>query len=93
MGFLSKLFGKSSKPDAKASVEPVEYKGFQIYPEPIKENGQYRIAGRICKQIGDEAKTYTFIRSDLLGSEQDATSFMLTKAQMFIDQTGDSMFS
>ncbi|WP_087022539.1 HlyU family transcriptional regulator [Thaumasiovibrio subtropicus] len=94
MGFLSKLFGKSSPvEEAKPAVEAVEYNGFQIYPQAIKEGGQYRIAGRICKVIDGEVKTHTFIRSDLLGSEQDANEFMLKKAQMFVDQTGDKMFS
>ncbi|WP_413112869.1 HlyU family transcriptional regulator [Thaumasiovibrio sp. DFM-14] len=92
MGFFSKLFGKSDNETAKV-VEPIEYNGFLIYPEPVKEGGQYRIAGRICKRIDDVEKEHRFIRSDLLSSEQDAVEFMLNKAQMFIDQTGDKMFN
>ncbi|WP_299013312.1 HlyU family transcriptional regulator [uncultured Photobacterium sp.] len=91
MGFLSKLFGLN-KETKVAEVEPVEYEGYLIYPDPIAEGGQFRIAGRICKEVDGEIKTHTFIRSDLLASKQDAVTFMLEKAKMFIDQTGDGMF-
>ncbi|MGF1704258.1 HlyU family transcriptional regulator [Photobacterium makurazakiensis] len=92
MGFFSKLFGLDKSEVKKTEVEPVEYEGYLIYPEPIAEGGQFRIAGRICKRNGEELKTHTFIRSDLLASKQDAESFMLKKAKMFIDQSGESMF-
>ncbi|MGF1756500.1 HlyU family transcriptional regulator [Photobacterium sagamiensis] len=91
MGFFSKLFGLDKKKKT-VEVEPVEYEGYLIYPEPIAEGGQFRIAGRICKQIEGEVKTHTFVRSDLLSSRQDAETFMLNKAKMFIDQNGDKMF-
>nr|WP_086937919.1 HlyU family transcriptional regulator [Thaumasiovibrio occultus] len=92
MGFFSKLFGLGSAEAASVEVEPTEYKGYLIYPEPISEGSQYRLAGRICKEIDGELLTHRFIRSDVLPTEDDAISFMLTKAQMFIDQTGDKMF-
>ncbi|MCQ1060222.1 HlyU family transcriptional regulator [Photobacterium sp. DNB23_23_1] len=92
MGFFSKLFGFSKQDTTEADVEPIEYNGYLIYPEPKAEGGQFRIAGRICKQFDDEVKTHVFVRSDLLSSKADAESFMINKAQMFIDQTGDKMF-
>ncbi|PSW20196.1 transcriptional regulator [Photobacterium sanctipauli] len=92
MGFFSKLFGLDKSEPKAPDVEPIEYEGYLIYPEPIAEGGQFRIAGRICKQYGEEVKTHTFIRSDLLATKQDAESFMVNKAKMFIDQTGENMF-
>ena len=92
MGFFSKLFGLNKHEPKVAEVEPIEYEGYLIYPEPKAEGGQYRIAGRICKQFDGEVKTHVFVRSDLLSSKQDAETFMLNKAKMFIDQTGDNMF-
>ncbi|MCL9776326.1 HlyU family transcriptional regulator [Vibrio methylphosphonaticus] len=91
MGFFSKLFGGKSQDEVK-TVEPVEYKGFLVYQEALAEGGQYRVAGRITKQFGDEEKTHRFIRSDVLGNEGDANELMLKKAQMFIDQMGDNIF-
>lgn len=92
MGFFSRLFGGSEKTVEVKTVEPVEYKGFLIYQESIAEGGQFRIAGRIEKEIDGELKTHRFIRSDLLGSEADANELMLKKSQMFIDQMGDKIF-
>ncbi|MCA2017450.1 transcriptional regulator [Vibrio tritonius] len=92
MGLFSRLFGGKSTPEVK-EVTPIEYKGYLIYQEALSEGGQYRIAGRITKQLGDEVKTHRFIRSDVLPSQADANELMLRKSQMFIDQMGDSIFS
>ncbi len=92
MGFFSRLFGGSEKTAQVKTVEPVEYKGFQIYPESVAEGGQYRIAGRIEKMLDEELKSHRFIRSDLMGTKDDANELMLKKSQMFIDQMGDRIF-
>ncbi|NVD07888.1 transcriptional regulator [Vibrio sp. JPW-9-11-11] len=91
MGLFSRFFG-GAKTKVEPQVEPVEYKGYLIYQEALSEGGQFRIAGKITKQFGDETKTHRFIRSDVLASETDANEFMLKKAQMFIDQMGDNIF-
>lgn len=91
MGFFSWIFGNKTA-NEKVAIEPIEYNGYLIYPEPQTEGGQFRIAGRICKKTDDTMQTHHFIRSDVLPSRADAEAFMLKKAQMFIDQTGDRMF-
>ncbi|CAH0536778.1 HlyU family transcriptional regulator [Vibrio marisflavi] len=94
MGLFSRLFGsKTSEPASAVEAEPIEYKGYFIYQEAMEEGGQYRIAGRITKKIGEDTKTHRFIRSDVLATESDANEFMLKKAQMFIDQMGDDIFA
>lgn len=92
MGFFSRLFGGSEKTAEVKTVDPVEYKGFLIYQESIAEGGQFRIAGRIEKNVDGEIKSHRFIRSDLLGMQDDANELMLKKSQMFIDQMGDRIF-
>ncbi|MEZ9924429.1 transcriptional regulator [Vibrio breoganii] len=92
MGWFSRLFGSSEAPK-QVVVEPIEYKGYLIYAEPIAEGGQYRIAGRITLVEGDSIKTHRFIRSDLLGNEGDANELMIKKAQMLIDQMGETIFN
>lgn len=91
MGLFSYFFGGNKESVAK-EVTPVEYKGYLIYQESRSESGQYRIAGRITKELDGELKTHTFIRSDVLSSESDANEFMLKKSQLFIDQMGDNIF-
>ncbi len=92
MGLFSRLFGGKSEAKAE-SVEPVEYKDFLIYQEVISEGGQYRVAGRITKEIDGELKTHRFIRSDVLSNKTDAEELMLKKAQLFIDQMSGRIFS
>ena len=91
MGLFSWLFGNKTTTETVA-IEPIQYSGYLIYPEPQKEGGQFRIAGRICKEIDGTMQTHHFIRSDILPSQADAETFMLKKSQMFIDQTGERMF-
>ncbi|MGF1719275.1 HlyU family transcriptional regulator [Vibrio kyushuensis] len=94
MGLFSRLFGLgNAETKSKVEIEPIEYKGFLIYQEPISEGGQYRIAGRITKKLDDEVKSHRFIRSDVLSNKDDANELMLKKSQMFIDQMGDNIFS
>lgn len=91
---LKKLFGAlfGSADSHQPAVTPTEYQGYLIYPEPVAEGGQYRLAGRITREIGGELKVHRFIRSDLFVNPDDARDFMLRKAHTFIDQMGDKMF-
>ena len=91
---FKKLFNALFKGEIAQSpeVEPIEYMGYLIYPEPMAEGGQYRLAGRITREIDGQLQTHRFIRSDLFVNPNDARDFMLRKAQTFIDQTGDKMF-
>jgi len=91
VGLFSRLFGGKSE-DKTESVEPVEYKEFLIYQEVIAEGGQYRVAGRITKEVDGELKTHRFIRSDVMSNKNDAEELMLKKAQMFIDQMSGRIF-
>ena len=90
MSFWRKLFGQTE--NKKVQVEPIEYNEFLIYPEAKSEGGQYRIAGRITKEIDGNVKEHTFIRSDLLTSKEQANDLMLNKAKLFIDQNNGEIF-
>ena len=90
---LRALFGStSSETTSSTSVEPIEHEGFLIYPEPQREGGQYRVAGRICKCIDGEIRSHHFIRSDLCGSPEQANELMIEKAKNFIRHAQDEMF-
>jgi len=91
MSIFGKLFGGGAAPAPK-EVEPVEYNGFRIYPEPMKEGGTYRIAARIEKEIAGEVKTHQLIRADTLESAEAAAEASLAKAKGLIDQQGETIF-
>ncbi len=91
MSLFSKLFGGGGGA-GKSAPEPEVYEGFQIYPEPIKEAGGYRIAARIEKEVGGEVKVHQLIRADLCQSVEEATTSSVLKAKKLIDEQGEKLF-
>jgi len=88
------LFGSSSSGAAKSTAaEPIEYKGFTIVAEPINEGGQYRTAGKICKEVDGEMRETKFIRADNNGDYQGAVDHCTYKAKQIIDEQGDTILS
>ncbi|MET1411921.1 HlyU family transcriptional regulator [Roseibium sp. HPY-6] len=88
------LFGGSGEGQAKAASKTtaVEHEGYQIIAEPQSSGGQWQVAGRIEKQIGEETKIHRFIRADIMPGEAEAANEMIRKAKMMIDQQGDAIF-
>jgi len=90
MSLLKKLFGGSENAPEERRVE--DYNGYRIYPEPVKEQGGYRIAARIEKDMGGETKTHTLIRADVVADHDQAIAATIQKCQQVIDQQGDRIF-
>lgn len=96
---LKKLFsglfgGGEGKPKGTAAAEPVEYKGYQIVSEPADQGGQYRVSGWIRKPVADgELLEHRFERSDMVPGREACDQLMVSKAQRFIDEVGDEMFT
>ncbi len=90
MGLFSRLFGSSTA--TEPTVEPVEYKSFLIYPNSEPDGSQFRIAGKLTKEINGELKEHRFIRSDVISSKANADELVVSKAKVLIDQLGDSLF-
>ncbi|CDZ37792.1 Hypothetical protein NGAL_HAMBI1145_40460 [Neorhizobium galegae bv. officinalis] len=96
--FLSNIFsmfsggGKSAEAPA-ASAKPVEHGGCIIHPAPIREGSQFRLAGRIEKDVDGETLVRNFVRADVFTSMDDAVEYTVRKAQQIIDQNGPSLFS
>lgn len=90
---LSAFSGKDKSAQAAKSAEPVPYKDCLIYPAPMAEGGQYRLAGRIEKEVGGETLVRHIIRADMFSSMDEAVNFTVRKAEQIIDQNGPSLFS
>ena len=83
---------KQAEPQPAAAAEPQMHADCAIYAEPIREGSQYRLAGRIEKQVDGETLTRTFVRADVFTTVDDAVEFTVRKAQQIIDQNGASLF-
>lgn len=88
MSIFSKLFGGKPKPQA----EPELHNDYRIFAEPQSEQGGFRIAARIEKDVDGDTKTHMMIRADKCQSMDEATTTSVLKAKMLIDQQGDSIF-
>lgn len=94
-GFLKRLFGGSSEGGEAAppSGDPDEvYKDVEVFARPVKEGGQWRVAGLLRKQVDGEAVERKFMRADLLPDEETARSTALGKARLIVDQNGDGLW-
>ncbi len=91
MSLLSKLFGNIGGEKA-AAAQPEEYKGFRIFPEPQSTGNQFRVAGRIEKEIGGQTRTHDLIRADVVESRATALEVTVAKAKALIDEQGETIF-
>lgn len=87
--FFGRLFGAA----AAEPGEPVEYKGYLIYPAPKAKGGEFNVAGIIAKEFPDGEKRHSFIRADTCSSRDQAIKDSIHKAQLIIDQLGDRLFA
>jgi hypothetical protein len=93
MSFFKKLFGgRDVGTEAPKDAGREDYKDFVIRATPYKEGGQYQLCGVIEKMVGNELKSYKYIRADKFSGLDEASSFTLSKGRQIIDEQGDRMF-
>jgi hypothetical protein len=91
MSWLKKIFGGGEAAPAAGAAR--EHKGYLITATPIKEGGQFRLAGVISKEIGGLMKEHRFVRADLFTGKDEAIQFAFVKGELIIDQSGDGIFN
>ncbi len=82
----------AAKPAEASSVQSQAYGDCMIFATPQREGNQFRLAGRIEKQVNDETLVRNFIRADVFTSVDDAVETTFRKAQQIVDQNGPSLF-
>lgn len=91
MSILSRLFGGTPKPEARAEhVE--EYKGFRIIAAPQEERDGFRVGARIEHEVDGEVRVHHFLRADVLRDRATAEAFSIRKAKQVIDEQGERIF-
>ncbi|MGG7518498.1 HlyU family transcriptional regulator [Allorhizobium undicola] len=95
--FISKIlsvFSGPAKGEAAAPAsEPQIHADCRIFAEPLREGAQYRLAGRIEKDVDGRVLTRSFIRADLFTGRDEALEFTFRKGRQIIDQSGPSLFA
>ena len=90
MPFFSKLFGAAKPAPTKGAAQL--HKDFRITPEPIPEDGGFRVAAVIEKDVAGQSKSHLMVRADTATTLEEAQEISLFKAQIFIDQMGEKIF-
>ncbi|MEP2944503.1 MAG: HlyU family transcriptional regulator [Hyphomicrobiales bacterium] len=97
MSFLKKLFGGTDSNTqgegfGKNSSPSVSYKGYEIVAKPKAEGGQFRLAGKITKEIDGTLKEHFLVRADVFSSLEEAVRATESKAKYLIDEQGEYIF-
>lgn len=83
----------AEKPSASTvSAEPQTHGDCTIHATPQREGNQFRLMGRIEKEMNGETLVRNFIRADVFTSSDDAIESTFRKARQIIDQNGPSLF-
>lgn len=86
-------FGGGEPASSGGGKERMERIGeYAVYATPMKEGGQWRLAGRIESESANGPLVRRFIRADLFSSQDDAIETTFRKAKQIIDQHGPSLF-
>lgn len=92
-GFFKRLFGSAANENEPQSDEPDEvYNEVELFARPVKEGGQWRIAGMIRKRVDGTIVERKFVRADLLPDPDTAKTATLGKAKLIVDQNGDGLW-
>ncbi len=91
MKFFKSLFGGSGD-EVPKEEEVVVYKGFNIQPAPKNAGNGWTTEAVISMEKDDETLTHHFIRADTTANREGAVQLTVSKAQVMIDQAGESIF-
>jgi hypothetical protein len=91
MSFFRRLFG--GKVDKEpAPVAEIDHQGYHISTTPVPENGQYRLAATISREVNGEHRQHRLVRADLFPSADQASEAAIRKAKIVIEEQGDKLF-
>jgi hypothetical protein len=83
--------GEGSGPGKVAASEG--YNGYQLLARPIKESGQWRVAGSIrAPDAGADGEGYDFVRADTMADHDECVQMCLAKARKLVDEQGSRLF-
>ena len=84
--------GTEKSGGSTVNVEPQVHAGCTIYATPQREGNQFRLMGRIEKDVNGEILVRNFIRADVFTTSDDAVESTFRKGQQIIDQNGAGLF-
>lgn len=88
MRFLRRGGGK--QPDGPGEIAAREtYEGFEVLARPIREGGQWRLAGSIRRPDDETGPSYDFVRADIMADRDECVRMSLLKGRQLVDERGE----
>jgi hypothetical protein len=72
-------------------AERETYQGFVVLARPIREQGQWRLAGSICREGDEEGARHDFVRADTMADREECIRMSLLKGRQLVDEQGDRL--
>lgn len=81
--------GREGGPGEVAEREA--YQGFVVLARPIREQGQWRLAGSICREGDEDGARHDFVRADVMADREECIRMSLLKGRQLVDEQGDRL--
>jgi len=69
------------------------YEGFLLLARPVRDGGQWRVAGTIRRADDEEGAGFDFVRADTMADRDEATRMCFLKARQLVDEQGDRLLA
>lgn len=84
---------EAGRPGAPGQLaEPVVHNGYEIRPEPHRQESMWLVAGTISRDTGSGVRTHYFLRADSHSDRDHVVELSIIKAKQMIDIEGDRIF-
>ena len=92
MRFLRRLGGRGGDAEGGGEVAGSEtYEGFEILARPMREGGQWRLAGSIRRPGDETGPSHDFVRADIMADREECVRMTLLKGRQLVDEQGERL--
>lgn len=67
------------------------YEGLEILARPVREGGQWRLAGTVRRPGDETGPQHDFVRADIMADRDECVRMSLLKGRQLIDERGEGL--
>ena len=76
----------------EAEVAATEkYEGYEILARPIRDAGQWRLAGTIRRPGDESGPSHDYVRADTMADHDECVRMSLLKGRQLVDEQGERL--
>ena len=89
--FLRGDRGKRTQGGPAEIADRETYQGFEVLARPIREEGQWRLAGSIRRPGDEDGPRHDFVRADTMADHDECVRMSLLKGRQLVDEQGERL--